>query len=142
MDPLDQLRKAIAGLPPGTLVALPREGLLEALGASEVAMSVDPTAAAQVDLTVAQIAQLFGRSLSTVRQWLESGALEGYKLFGREWRVPPAALAAFQKRQRSGNEPLTAFPARGQGSLGDWRAVKTRSPAGGNAGGTAGGLAE
>lgn len=122
MDPLDQLRKAIAGLPPGTLVALPREALVEALGASEVGMSVEPTAAAQVDLTVAQIAQLFGRSPSTVRQWLESGALQGYKLFRREWRVTLAALAAFQKRQRSGSARSTESPARGQESLGDWRA--------------------
>lgn len=122
MDALDQLRKAIAGLPSGTLVALPREALLEALGASDVGMSVDPTGATQVDLTVAQIAQRFGRSPSTVRQWLESGALEGYKLFRREWRVTPAALAAFQKRQRSGSARSTASPARGHASLGDWRA--------------------
>ncbi len=122
MNPLDQLRKAIAGLPPGALVALPREALLEALGASEVGTSVDPAAATQVDLTVAQIAQRFGRSPSTVRQWLESGELEGYKLFKREWRVTPAALAAFQIRQRSGSARLTGSPARGQGSLGDWRA--------------------
>lgn len=142
MDPLDQLRKAIAGLPPGTLVALPREALLEALGASEVGMPVDLATSAHVDLTVAQIAQLFGRSPSTVRQWLESGALEGYKLFGREWRVPPAALAAFQRRQRTRSAPSIASPARREGSLGDWRAVKTRSPAGGTAGGNAGGLAE
>jgi excisionase family DNA binding protein len=121
MGPLDQLRNAIAGLPPGTLVALPREALLEALGPSEVGISVDP-AAARVDLTVAQIAQLFGRSPSTVRQWLESGALEGYKLFRREWRVTPAAFAAFQIRQRSGIARSTGSPARGQGSLGDWRA--------------------
>ena len=119
MDALDQLRKAIAGLPPGTLVALPREAFLEALGASQVGMSVDPTSAAQVDLTVAGIAELFGRSPSTVRQWLESGALEGYKLFRREWRVTPAALAAFQKRQRSGSAPSRTSP---RGSLGDWRA--------------------
>jgi len=122
MDPLDQLRNAIAGLPPGTLVALPREALLEALGASEVGIAADPTAAAQIDLTVAQIAQLFGRSPSTVRQWLESGAIEGYKLFRREWRVTPAALAAFQTRHRSGSARSPASPARGQGSLGDWRA--------------------
>lgn len=134
MDPLEQLRNAIAGLPPGTLVALPREALLDALGAPEAAVPPGLAVEPPVDVTVAQIAQLFGRSPSTVRQWLESGALEGYKLFGREWRVPSGALAAFQRRQRTGSAPPGASPARREGSLGDWRAVKPRSPAGGAAG--------
>ena len=86
MDRLVQLRAGIAALPPGTLVALPREALLDLLsgpgragGPVEVPVPgpVELPAEVQVDLTVAELAQRFRRSPSTVRQWLESGQLEG-----------------------------------------------------------------
>jgi excisionase family DNA binding protein len=124
MNSLEQLRTAVAALPPGTLVTLPREGLLDVLGGpagdGEVAIRSDGPHATAVDLTVTDLAQRFGRHPSTIRQWLESGQLEGYKLLGREWRVPAVAVAAFQDRQRQAQE-RRASPGRGTPSLADWR---------------------
>lgn len=123
MNPLEQLRTAVAALPAGALVTLPREALLDVLGRSggdRAAGGDGPTVA--VDLTVTDLAQRFRRHPSTIRQWLESGRLEGYKLLGREWRVPLAAVAAFQDQQRHGRERGSS-PARGAPSLADWRKV-------------------
>ena len=124
MNPLEQLRTAVAALPPGTLVTLPREALLAVLGGGggdgPAATAGDGPAAVAVDLTVSDLAQLFRRHPSTIRQWLESGRLEGYKLLGREWRVPAAAVAAFQDRQRQAQE-RRASAGRGTPSLADWR---------------------
>ena len=127
MNPLEQLRMAAAAaLPPGTLVTLSREALLDVLGGGRgdgaTATGGDEPAAVAVDLTVSDLAQLFRRHPSTIRQWLESGRLEGYKLFGREWRVPLAAVAAFQDQQRHGRERRSS-PTRGAPSLSDWRKV-------------------
>src|SRR6266852_6176106 len=126
MNPLEQLRKAVAVLPPGTLVTLPREALLDVLGGGggdgAAATGSDGPPAVAVDLTVTDLAQRFRRHPSTIRQWLESGRLEGYKLFGREWRVPAAAVAAFQDQQRFGSGSDSAVKNRT--SLGDWRKVK------------------
>src|SRR5712691_13417420 len=122
MNPLEQLRTAAAALPPGTLVTLSREALLDVLGGGRgdgaAATGGDEPAAVAVDLTVTDLAQRFRRHPSTIRQWLEAGRLEGYKLFGREWRVPLAAVAAFQEHQRYGRE-RGGSPRRGALSLRD-----------------------
>src|SRR5712692_532022 len=124
MNPLEQLRTAVAALPAGTLVTLPREALLDVLGGGggDRAAEGDGSPQVAVDLTVTDLAQRFRRHPSTIRQWLESGRLEGYKLFGREWRVPLAAVAAFQDQQRFGSGSDSAVKNRT--SLGDWRKVK------------------
>ena len=51
------------------------------------------------DLTVGEAAAVFRRSPSAVRGWLERGALRGYKLNGKSWRVPAAAVAEFRAQQ-------------------------------------------
>jgi len=126
MKPLEQLWTAVAALPPGTLVTLPRDALLGVLeGTAEdgaTATGGRGSPAVTVDLTVTDLAQRFRRHPSTIRQWLESGRLEGYKLLGREWRVPLTAVAAFQDQQRHGLE-RGGSPARGVPSLMDWRKV-------------------
>ena len=126
MNPLEQLRTAVVALPPDTLVTLPREALLGVLGGGggdgAAATGSDGPPAVAVDLTVTDLAQRFRRHPSTIRQWLESGRLEGYKLLGREWRVPLAAVAAFQDQQSHGREREGSL-ARGAPSLGDWRKV-------------------
>src|SRR6266516_561910 len=93
--PLERLRTALAAMPPGTLV--PRDWMLEQLGTSPEA-SQSP---ALVDLTIGDLAQLFGKRPSTVRAWVERGDFPGaYKLHQKEWRIPPSAVEAFQDLQR------------------------------------------
>jgi excisionase family DNA binding protein len=72
--------------------------------------------AARADLTVAELATRFHRSASTVRDWCEHGRFEGaYKLNGRDWRIPLAALDAFLAAQRGEKDTSP---------LGAWRAVR------------------
>src|SRR6059036_287508 len=81
---------------PGTLV--PRDWLLEQL--SDTLVQGAPSASF-VDLTIQELATMFGKRPSTVRAWVERGDFPGaYKLHGKEWRVPPSAVEAFQDAQR------------------------------------------
>lgn len=78
-------------MPPGFLV--PASWILEKLSAPE-----DPRPIG--DLTVSEVAEEFGRAESTVRTWLGQALIPGaYRLRGREWRVPPAALRQFLDRE-------------------------------------------
>lgn len=83
-------------MPPGTLV--PRDWLLEQLAEPGVAQA---HSAGLVDLTIHDLAGMFGKRPSTVRAWVERGDFAGaYKLHGKEWRVPADSLRQFQERQR------------------------------------------
>lgn len=54
------------------------------------------------DLTVSDVAERFDKAETTVRDWCRAGRFEGaYLLNGREWRIPPAAVAAFIEAQRN-----------------------------------------
>jgi hypothetical protein len=84
-----------------------------------------PKSIAAADLTVLQVADRYGRHASTVRLWLERGAFPGaYKLRGRDWRVPPHALEAFENKERergrSGERPGPRVAAKSV-DLSDWR---------------------
>lgn len=109
----DRLSKVLAqleALPPGSLV--PRDWLLKQV-AEEASDESTPRPA--VDLTVQDLAVLFGKRPSTLRAWIERGAFPGsYKLFGKQWRVPSSAVEAFQQAQRSGRD-------RPGERLSDWR---------------------
>ena len=94
-------------------MTLTRLGLLELAGvdASQADQEVTP-----VDFTVAELAARFHRSTSTVRDWCEHGRFGGaYKLNGRDWRIPQAAVDTFLAEQR-GESPDT--------QIGAWRAVR------------------
>jgi transposase len=109
-------------MPPGTLV--PRDWVLEQLpdGSPGVPAVEGPTPPARVDLTIRDVAKLFGKQPSTVRGWIERGDFPGaYKLHGKEWRVPPAGLDAFQRAQRA----RTATPQAGaKTDLAAWRSAR------------------
>ena len=62
----------------------------------------DPNEAHHVagDMTLAQVANEVGRATSTIRTWLNSKRLQGYKLNGRDWRVPRSALRTYVGDQR------------------------------------------
>jgi len=103
-------------MPPGTLV--PRDWVLEQLsdGFAGVQAVETPAPPACLDLTVPDLAKLFGKQPSTVRAWVERGDFPGaYKLHGKEWRVPVSSVEAFQNRQRG---------AKSDAGLSAWRNVK------------------
>lgn len=115
---LERLRRELEAIPPGAL--LPRDWLLERLSENSAAASSAEGSAPLVDLSVPDLATLFGKRPSTVRAWLERGDFPGaYKLQGKEWRVPPSGVHAFQNQQRletGDNRPRDAVPR-----LSDWR---------------------
>ena len=87
----ERLRRAIDGIPEGGSIALPVCVVEQWL--SDGGLDVEP------DLTVEDVAELFGRSPTTVRTWIREGRLEAYR-FGREYRITRRALAEFQQRER------------------------------------------
>ena len=115
-------------MPPGALV--PRDWLLEQLtaGLSGPQGSPAPDPPACVDLTIRDLAQVFGKRPSTVRAWVERGDFPGaYKLNGKEWRVPASAVEAFQDRQRMRAGPRRRTESAGR--LSQWRSVRPRGSA-------------
>lgn len=122
--PLESLRAALAAMPPGALV--PRDWLLEQLtdGSPGRPAPVAPAPAALVDLTIRDLAKVFGKQPSTVRAWVERGDFPGaYKLHRKEWRLPVASLEAFQNRQRG---------TKSDSRLSAWRSVKPTNRASGS----------
>ena len=71
------------------------------------------------DLTVHEVADATQRADSTVRGWLISGELDGYKLMGRDWRVTREALRRFL----SGETPQTPDDDEDV-DLGAWRKLR------------------
>jgi excisionase family DNA binding protein len=109
----DRLRELAERLPLGGSLTLTRDGLLELAAASVGQMNQTPGLA---DLTAAELAAQLHRSPSTIRDWCERGRFEAaYKLNGRDWRIPQAAVEAFLSEQR-GNGPVA--------QLGAWRSVR------------------
>jgi helix-turn-helix protein len=117
------LRALAEALPPETPVPVPAGMLLELLGNGVERPS---SAGSPADATVADLATRFGRSPSTVRGWLDRGLIPGaYRFQRREWRVPAAALAAFEAAQRPGQGGsrigAPSAPRGAQVDLGAWR---------------------
>ena len=113
MNLADRLRELAERLPPGGSLTLSREGLL---GLAAVDGDHEDQAAERREFTVGELATRFHRSASTVRGWCEHGCFAGaYKLNGRDWRIPLAALDAFLAEQRG---------ERRVAHLGAWRAVR------------------
>ena len=114
MSLADRLRQLAERLPDGGSLTLTRAGLLELAAVEDgPADPVDVPA----DFTVAELAARFHRAASTIRDWCEHGRFEAaYKLNGRDWRIPHAALDTFLAAQ--GASPVA--------HLGAWRAVRAR----------------
>ena len=71
-------------------------------------------------LTVQQAGELLGRSASTTREYARQGLLPGaYRQQGREWRIPPDAIRAFQVAQAK--EKAQTVTSRGTTDLSAWR---------------------
>lgn len=110
-----RLRELAEHLPAGGSLTITRDALLGlAAGSCESEHAVAPHG-----LTVIELGGRFHRSPSTIRDWCEHGRFEGaYKLNGRDWRIPQAAVDAFlaQQRGQPGEPPV---------KLSAWRAVRS-----------------
>ncbi len=88
----ERLRQLASALPSDdSAVMITRADLVRLLEADSSETGVGSTR----DLTVEQVADETSRAPSTVRGWLISRALRGYKLNNRDWRVPRTALRAY-----------------------------------------------
>ncbi len=115
MNVAERLRQLAEGLPIGGSLTLTRDGLLE-LAALDEGQPDQPAAGA--DFTIAELAARFHRSPSTIRDWCEHGRFDGtYKLNGRDWRIPQAAVDAFLALQRREHQQAPI-------SLSAWRATR------------------
>lgn len=118
---LEALRVLAEALPPGSVVPVPREALLELVAASAQAPATEAVVP-PVDLTVTDVALRYGRHTSTVRAWLERGLFPGaYRLHHREWRVPRTALAAFETHARESSPSPTNARKEKAVNLAAWR---------------------
>ena len=118
MTTADRLR-ALVGLLPSdssavTLTRLDLVALLEETPGASPAPSRD--------LSVEEVAAETGRAPSTVRGWLISGALRGYKLNARDWRIPRAALRAYLDAQGAGRVGTPSGPE--HVDVGAWRQLR------------------
>lgn len=85
----------------------------------------EPPVRSVAPLTVAEVAEQMGRSESTVRGWLGSGELEGFRV-GREWRVRPEAVADYYRRAEDAHQGGEGDPDPDDADLGGWRKVESR----------------
>ena len=94
---LEELQTLYESMPLGSTINLPRDDIAELL---DELTPPDDEALEVSDLTLFAVAERVGRAPSTVRGWCSRGLLVGaYRLNGRDWRVPPAALDAFLEAQ-------------------------------------------
>lgn len=96
----DALFRIAQALPDGTAVPVPRAWLLELLEGTE-APGVT-SAPLEVDLTPEEVGAALHRSPVTIRAYCNAELIPGaYRLRGRQWRIPRAALEAFQAAERA-----------------------------------------
>jgi Helix-turn-helix domain len=96
------LLRLARALPAGAAVPVPVGWLLELL--EDTSTAPDPIAPVEADLTCAEVGLTLHRSPVTIRNLCATGALEGYRLRGREWRVSRAALAAFLQAEQTAHK--------------------------------------
>ena len=122
----ERLARIIDGLPSGSAVTLSADWLRAQL---ERDGREDKDGVS--DLTVGELAEELGRSVSAVRGWLAVKLVPGaYKLRGREWRVPRAGLRQFLD-QEAGRRRQTASGVRSgqEADLRSWRKLPGRHQA-------------
>ena len=113
---LERLKAVIEGMPDDGSISLPVTWLRNLLDAEGDSPGTDRL------LTLEEAGNIVGRSASTVRTWLNTGQLDGFKLNGRSWRIRESALRNFIERQEAGeHEPPTV--RNGSIDLGAWRSI-------------------
>lgn len=116
-DVEQQLRELVQVADPNGTVTV--RWLARLLGEDVLEAGRSPQSTPQRDLTVEEVAQHFGRAPSTVRGWLSREELRGYKLNGRDWRIPPAAVKEYEQQQLREELP----PDEKGTDISDWRRV-------------------
>lgn len=90
----EALRLYAADLPPETLIHVPAGLVMEILGGLRLEPKETPL---RLDLTPEQAGTALDRSAITIRAWCAAGLFPGaYKQRGRAWKIPVAAIEAFQ----------------------------------------------
>ena len=113
-----RLQSLCDGLPTEGTVTFTKSALAELLALEP---DLDQATLPSRDLTMKEVGERYGRSPSTIRDWVREGKLEAYTFNGREKRVTLEALAEFERDQR-------------RGDIGAWRKIRkakevdTRSP--------------
>ena len=102
-----KLRALLEALPPEGQLTLSRDSLLQLTDCSggPVAESAPAGRLPEADLTPEEFGAVLHRSPVTVRSYCNAGLLPGaYRLRGRQWRIPRAALEEFQESERKAHE--------------------------------------
>ena len=110
---------SVLDLPDNATVTLTVRQLREMLGSKPYG-ATDGDERSTLPMTVGQVADAVGKSASTVRSWLSSGRLEGFKLEG-EWRVRPEAIEGFFARAEEGHGQPEGERETDSVDLGSWR---------------------
>ena len=115
MGLIDRLKAIIDGMPDGGSVSLPVTWLRDLLDAEG-----DSPGTGRL-LTLEEAGTIVGCSPSTVRTWLNTGQLDGFKLNARSWRIRDSALRRFIERQESGEHEAPTIRSSRSVELGAWR---------------------
>jgi len=113
-----ELVRTLKAQAPGSLI--PRDWLLDlVLGMDQ---GVGEQADTLVDLGIDEAGLILRRSSSTVREYCRRKLLPGcYRQRGREWRIPRAAIVAFQRNEAGSAPERRDRRTRRELGLSDWR---------------------
>lgn len=112
----ERLRQLASALPSkDSAVSLTREDIITLLDTEPLALEMKTR-----DMTVEEVGEEVGRAPSTIRGWLIAGELRGYKLNGKSWRVPRAALREYLEAQTT----RSPEPPRRSTGITSWRRVR------------------
>lgn len=115
MGLVDRLRAIVDPMPADASVTLSVAWLRDLLAAEGDSANMDRL------LTLEETAEIVGRSPSTVRTWLNTGRLDGFKLNARSWRIRESALRTFIEQQEAGEHEPATVRSFGTVDLGAWR---------------------
>lgn len=116
----ERLTAIVQALPDSGAVTLPVSELRQWL--SQESTEPAPATSTVVDMTVAQCAERFGRSVSTIRTWLGRNELPGaYRLYDREWRIPLSAIEHLQREQAKQHRASKVSEVLKGADISEWR---------------------
>lgn len=111
-----RIEAIVEGMPDDARVSLSVSWLRRMLDEEPAARNPDGI------LTLEEVAERVGRSVSTIRTWCNTGDLDGFKLNGRDWRIRESALKHYLKEQEKPAAGQRTPTTRGEDAdLGKWR---------------------